>query len=102
MSCGMCEGTGQVWGKRCILCKGTGQILKEIDVQKFTLLHTFRNEWRQRQVYIYEHPTDTDKVITMGYQIAASGGVTTIPPVICIEKRLLYEQIIKQKIKRIE
>ena len=76
--------------------------LTEAEVQKLPLLHSFRNEWRQRHVAIHEHPNDPDKVITMGYSLAASGGITTIPPVICEEYRKDYEQILSRKITRFE
>jgi len=76
--------------------------LTEADVQNFTLIHAFRNEWRQRYVCIHEHPSDPTKVVTMGYVLAATGGVTTIPPVICIEDRSRYARIIDRKIKRVE
>jgi hypothetical protein len=79
------------------MCKFT-----EAEVQQFPLLHSFRNEWRQRHVAIHEHPTDPTKVVTMGYSLAASGGITTIPPVICVEDKAAYKQILDRKITRYE
>lgn len=72
--------------------------LIESEVQKLPLIHGFKNVWRNRYVYIYMHPTDPNKVITMGYALAASGGLTTIPPVICIEDKELYQHILDKKI----
>lgn len=34
---------------------------------------TFRNEWRQRTVYIYNHPTDAGCVVTCGVPFAPIG-----------------------------
>jgi hypothetical protein len=76
--------------------------LTEAEVQKFPLIHTFRNEWRQRWVYIHKHPTDETKVVTMGYPMAASGGVALVSPVICIEDKKAYEQILSRKQKVFE
>ena len=68
--------------------------LTEAEVQTFPLIHTFVNKWRQRWVYIHEHPTDEAKVVTMGYPMvypmAAGGGVEFVPPVICVESKEAY------------
>lgn len=76
--------------------------LTEAEVQQLPLIHGFRNEWRQRHVYIHAHPTDETKVITMGYPLAASGGIALVKPVICVEDRKLYEDIITRKITRVK
>ena len=96
--CTMCEGTGQAYGRVCAVCEGTGQILTEADVQKLPLIHTFVNKWRQRWVYIHEHPLDADKVVTMGYPMAAGGGVAFVPPVICVEQKEAYRHVIGYKV----
>jgi len=76
--------------------------LTEAEVQRYPLIHTFVNEWRQRWVYIHEHPTDEAKVITMGYPMAAGGGVAMVSPVICEENKEDYRHILGYKVKVFE
>ena len=48
----------------------------------------FTNRWRQREVYIFAHPSDPARVITVGYPFA--GGA----PMICDEARVLVARYI--------
>lgn len=50
------------------------------------------NKWRQRQVTVYDHPTDPAKVVSVGIPYGAerkrSGWV------VCVEPRADYERVI--------
>jgi hypothetical protein len=48
----------------------------------------FRNEWRQRDVYIFANPNDADQVVTVGYPFTGAA------PIICDEARSLYARYI--------
>ena len=48
----------------------------------------FRNEWRQREVYIFANPNDATMVVTVGYPFDGS------TPVICDEPRAAVAEYI--------
>lgn len=52
-----------------------------MEIETWPLLVTVRNEWRQRLVTVYSHPTEDTKVITVGKPF--NGG----EPIICLESR---------------
>ena len=66
----------------------TGYTREEIAKQK--ILGSFHNEWRQRNVSIYEHPEHDYEVITIGYPC---DGVSE--PIICVEKKSLFFRYIR-------
>lgn len=54
--------------------------------RKLKPLGSFRNEWRRREVEIYEHPTDVGRVVTVGCPM--DGG----SPVVCVENQSDYQR----------
>jgi hypothetical protein len=48
------------------------------------------NYWRQRYVYVYEHPSRSDKVVSVGYPMQGGGTETHV----CVEDRESYERCI--------
>jgi hypothetical protein len=76
----------------CNNCNGTGEVQDESNVtkytkeqiQKFPILKTFQNNWRQRYVTVYQHPDDNNMVISVG--IPFNGGGATI----CEETKEAY------------
>lgn len=40
----------------------------------------FRNDWRQREVYIFDHPNDPAMVVTVGYPYNGSAPIITDEP----------------------
>lgn len=50
-------------------------------IQTWPLLVTVKNNWRQRMVTVFPHPTDTTKVVTVGKPFNGT------EPIICIESR---------------
>lgn len=73
--CQNCEGRGTVGDGS----NNTGFELATIE--SWPLLVTVRNEWRKRLVTVYPHPTDTDKLVTVGKPFDGGG------PVICLENK---------------
>jgi hypothetical protein len=51
------------------------------EIENWPLLLTVKNNWRQRLVTVYSHPTDANSVVTVGKPFDGSG------PIICIERR---------------
>ena len=36
------------------------------EIREFTVLKYVRNEWRQRNITLYQHPTEEDKIVSAG------------------------------------
>ncbi len=63
----------------------------EINYTKLTKLGTFRNNWRERIVTLYEHPTDANMVISVGESVHKDqmGRATEF---VCEERRGDYQR----------
>lgn len=88
MRCPDCHGKGKITVSRyrynrlmdtkinCVKCKGTGEVADPpgnnstpwpLDlIRSFTLLFRVKNEWRQRMVEVYQHPTNPGQVVSVG------------------------------------
>lgn len=77
----------------CTNCNGTGELNDESNTTQYTLeqikklpvLKTFKNDWRQRYVTVYQHPDNNNMVISVG--IPFNGGGATI----CEETKENYQ-----------
>lgn len=58
----------------------------EIDYTKLKKIGTYRNNWRERDVTLYEHPTDAARVISVGV------GIHNGKEVVCDESRADYRR----------
>ena len=76
--CPNCEGRGTVSDPS----NNTGFELATIE--SWPLQFTVRNNWRCRMVSVYDHPTDTSKLITVGKPFDGGG------PAICVEDRTAW------------
>lgn len=56
----------------------------KINYTKLKLLGTFRNNWRERNVSLYEHPTDPESIVSVG--VGFHDGKETV----CEELRIAY------------
>lgn len=66
--------------------------------RKLSLIWSFTDNWRQRFIEIYEHPTET-KVVTIGYyQIAGPNG----SPLVCVEAKSDYRRILENKLRSVD
>ena len=45
------------------------------------------NKWRQRLVFVYEHPTDKNLVVSVGYPTDTDQNPTKGEPIVCVEPR---------------
>ena len=48
-----------------------------------------RNNWRGRLVYVHAHPTDPQKVVSIGHPLSGGGEV-----IVCVEDRSGFERTI--------
>ena len=55
---------------------------------KTPVIGRLRNDWRQRHVTVYDHPTDPDQVISVGVPFDGS------KPIVCEEPRSAYREVI--------
>ena len=68
------------------LCQDYGPLLVKITATGETLsittcrIGSFRSNWRLRDVDIYEHPTDTDKVVTVAKGFSGGTNCNTVEP----------------------
>jgi hypothetical protein len=53
---------------------------------------TLKNNWRGRLVEVYQHPTMSDKVVTIGKPFEPTELID--PDIICVENKADYQSII--------
>ena len=81
--------------EQCKNCNGLGTVSDGANNTPYTLeairtfcyLMTLRNNWRQREVAVYQHPLYSDKVISVGIPFDGSG------PVINVEDKSAFPQL---------
>ncbi len=62
----------------------------EASLPNLKIIGHLLNNWRQRDVWVYEHPSDPAKVVTIGYPLNNPKGETHI----CVEAKRDYERVI--------
>ena len=82
MVCTVCKGKKKIINYypsvsySCPTCKGKGKLpdpkgvnnttFAIAQISSFEPIFTVHNEWRQREVTVYKHPTDENKVVSVG------------------------------------
>ncbi len=60
----------------------------EVDFSQLTALGTYKNNWRERTVTLWSHPTDETKVISVG--VPFNPKFNSGEPIVCVENRSDY------------
>lgn len=61
-------------------------------IRGFKFIHAFTNNWRQRFVEIYQHPTNEERVLTIGSNLDKSAQI------VCEEHHDDYKREIENKL----
>lgn len=62
------------------------------EIRGFKFIHAFTNNWRQRFIEIYQHPTAENRVLTIGSNLDKSAQI------VCDEHRDDYKREIENNI----
>jgi hypothetical protein len=68
------------------------EYLKKLEPVRGEYIGRFINEWRMRDVAVYEHKTDPSKIVSVGYGIMKNADAE---PVVCIEDKKDWSSTIK-------
>lgn len=63
--------------------------IEQAAAEKLPFLGSFNNFWRGRRVFVYKHPTDATKVVSIGYPLNDPNA----KPFVCVENTEDYPSI---------
>jgi hypothetical protein len=64
--------------------------IETIQEKHLSLIGLLKNNWRKRNVEVYSHPTNSEKIVSVGYSFFNK------EPIVCVEDKKDYSNVISQ------